>query len=72
MVTAYLRILLGTSAGLAFGLALTVVVVFTKPPFLVDTPRSQHPLLLVALFALPAIVGGLIGLLWPRFFAERR
>ncbi len=59
-------------AGFALGFVLTVLVVLTKPAFLVNTPRSEHALLLVALFAIPTVGGGLIGLLRPRGLAGRR
>jgi len=51
---------------------ITVLVVVTKLPFLVSTPRSEHGLLLVALFAIPAVAGGVIGLLMPRGLIGRR
>ena len=52
--------------GLVIGLVLAVIVVITKLPFLVNTPRSAHPLLLLMLVGLPTVAGALCGLFWPR------
>ena len=52
--------------GLGLGLIITVVVIAAKVGFLVNTPRSTHPFVLAALFAIPALAGGLIGALWRR------
>jgi len=68
----YFRGLVGVVAGLAVGFVISVLVVVTKLPFLVNTPRSEHGLLLVALFAIPAVAGGVIGLLMPRGLIGRR
>jgi hypothetical protein len=58
-------------AGFVVGLVITILVVFMKPSFLVDTPRSEHSVLLVAMFAVPTGVGGLVGIFWPQFFGGR-
>jgi hypothetical protein len=61
---AILRVLVGLGLGAVVGLAVIVLVLLLKPPFLVDTPRSEHPLLLVALVAGPALIGALVGWVW--------
>jgi len=43
-----------------------VIVIAAKVGFLVNTPRAAHPFVLAALFALPALAGGLIGAFWRR------
>lgn len=58
------RVIAGLVVGLAAGLALTALVVWTKAGFLVNTPRAAHPWLLIALFILPTLVTTLIALLW--------
>jgi Na+(H+)/acetate symporter ActP len=63
-----LRVLAGLVIGTFVGLAVILLVVLAKPPFLVDTPRSEHPALLVVLVAVPALIGALVGLV----FAVRR
>ncbi len=62
----YLRVLIGVVAGLGVGLLVTVIVIAAKVGFLVDTPRAAHPFVLAALFAVPALAGGLMGYLWRR------
>jgi hypothetical protein len=61
-----MRVLLGVVIGLVAGLLITVVVIVAKVGFLVNTPRAAHPFVLAALFAVPALAGGLIGALWRR------
>jgi hypothetical protein len=65
-VGTYVRILIGIAVGLGVGLVFTVIVITAKVGFLVNTPRGTHGLLLVTFFAVPALGGGLIGLLWRR------
>jgi len=60
------RVLIGVLVGLGVGLLVTVIVIAAKVGFLVDTPRAAHPLVLAALFAVPALAGGFIGALWRR------
>ena len=62
----FVRVLVGVVIGLGLGLIITVVVIAAKVGFLVNTPRSTHPFVLAALFAVPALAGGLIGALWRR------
>ena len=62
----YIRIPIGIAVGLAVGLTFTVFVIAAKIGFLVNTPRGTHAALLVAFFAVPAVAGGLLGLLWRR------
>jgi hypothetical protein len=62
----YVRTLIGIGVGLAVGLVFTVFVIAAKVGFLVNTPRGAHAALLVAFFAVPALAGGLLGLLWRR------
>lgn len=64
-----IRVLAGLLLGACVGLAVIVLVLVAKPPFLVNTPRSEHPALLVAIIAVPAVIGALLGLGWRR--AER-
>ena len=61
---AILRVLLGLFLGAVVGLALIVLVLLAKPPFLVDTPRSEHPAILVVLVSAPALIGALVGVVW--------
>jgi len=56
----------GLLLGVVVGLAVIVLVVLTKPPFLVNSPRSLHPLLLAGLVVVPAVAGPLISLVWQR------
>jgi hypothetical protein len=65
MVT-YIRVLIGVAAGLGIGLVFTVLVILAKVGFFVNTPRAAHPFLLLMFFVVPAVAGGLIGLLWRR------
>ena len=65
-LASYLRVVIGVVAGLGVGLLVTVIVIAAKISFLVNTPRAAHPFVLAALFALPALAGGLIGALWRR------
>jgi hypothetical protein len=66
VVVAYIRVLIGVIVGLGIGLVFTVLVIVAKVGFFVNTPRAAHPLLLLTFFVVPAVAGGLIGLLWPR------
>jgi hypothetical protein len=66
VVVAYIRVLIGFVVGLGVGLVFTVLVIVAKVGFFVNTPRAAHPFLLLAFFAVPAVAGGLIGLLWRR------
>ena len=59
-----LRAATGAGIGAAAGLLAIAVAVLAKPPFLADTPRSEHPLLLVLMVAVPALIGLGIGLWW--------
>jgi len=70
-VASYLRVLIGVVVGLGVGLLVTVIVIAAKVGFLVNTPRAAHPFVLAALFAVPALAGGLIGAFWRRP-SERR
>jgi hypothetical protein len=70
-VAGYLRVLIGGVVGLGVGLLIVVVVIATKVGFLVNTPRAAHPFVLAALFAIPALAGGLIGALWTRSSGPR-
>jgi hypothetical protein len=65
-LASYLRVVIGVVAGLGVGLLVTVIVIAAKVGFLVDTPRAAHPFVLAALFAVPAVAGGLMGYLWRR------
>jgi hypothetical protein len=65
-VRTYIRILIGIAVGLVVGLVFTVIVITAKVGFLVNTPRGTHAFLLVTFFAVPALAGGLVGLLWRR------
>ncbi len=65
-LASYLRVVIGVVAGLGVGLLVTVIVIAAKVGFLVDTPRAAHPFVLAALFAVPALAGGLTGYLWRR------
>jgi hypothetical protein len=58
------RMLAGLLLGVLVGLAVIVLVVLTKPPFLVNSPRSEHPLLLAGMVIVPAAAGALISLVW--------
>jgi hypothetical protein len=62
----YLRVLIGLVVGLGAGLLIVVVVIAAKVGFLVNTPRAAHPFVLAALFAIPALAGGVAGALWRR------
>ena len=62
----YIRVLIGLVLGLGIGLVFTLVVIVAKVGFFVDTPRAAHPILLLMFFVVPAVGGGLIGLLWRR------
>ena len=62
----YIRVLIGIAVGLVVGLVFTVFVITAKVGFLINTPRATHALLLFTFFAVPALVGGLIGLVWRR------
>ena len=65
-LASYLRVVIGVVVGLGLGLLVTVIVIAAKVGFLVNTPRAAHPFVLAALFALPALAGGLIGAFWRR------
>jgi hypothetical protein len=56
-----MRVLIGVVLGLVVGLLITLVVIVAKVGFFVNTPRAAHPFVLAAFFAVPALVGGLIG-----------
>ena len=62
----YRRVLIGVVVGLGVGLLITVFVIAAKVGFLVDTPRAAHPFVLAALFAVPALAGGMLGAFWRR------
>ena len=62
----YLRVLIGVVVGLGVGLLITVFVIAAKVGFLVNTPRALHPFVLAALFAVPALAGGMLGAFWRR------
>lgn len=62
----YVRMLIGVAVGLGVGLAFTVFVITAKVAFLVNTPRATHAFLLATFFVVPAMAGGIIGLLWGR------
>jgi len=59
-----MRVLIGVVIGLGVGFLITLVVITAKVGFLVNTPRAAHPLVLAALFIVPALAGGLIGAFW--------
>jgi hypothetical protein len=61
-LTPIIRVLAGLLLGAVVGLAVIVLVLLTKPPFLVNSPRSLHPLLLAGMVIVPAVAGALIGL----------
>jgi hypothetical protein len=65
-MSGYIRALIGVVIGLAIGLVFTIVVIVFKVGFFVNTPRASHPFVLAAFFLVPAVAGGLIGLLWRR------
>jgi hypothetical protein len=65
-LTPIVRMFAGLLLGVVVGLAVIVLVVLTKPPFLVNSPRSLHPLLLAGLVVVPAVAGALISLVWQR------
>jgi hypothetical protein len=54
-----LRALAGLAVGGAIGVGVVAIVVLTKFGPLVNTPRSLHGVLIVALIAVPAIIGAL-------------
>ena len=58
---ALIRTVIGLVIGLAVGLMITVVVIVAKVGFFVNTPRAAHPLILIAFFLIPAIVGAGLG-----------
>jgi hypothetical protein len=62
-----LRALIGLVLGLGVGLVITVVVIAAKVGFFVNSPRAAHPLILVAFFVIPAVVGA-----WWGFRSSRR
>jgi hypothetical protein len=66
VVGTYIRILIGIAVGLVVGLVFTVFVITAKVGFLVNTPRPTHAFVLFTFFAVPALAGGLVGLLWRR------
>ena len=51
----------GLAIGAVVGAAVVAVVVLTKFGPLVNTPRSAHGVLIAALIALPALIGGVAG-----------
>ena len=55
------RAAIGLAVGAAVGLVIVGLVVLVKFGPLVNTPRSTHGALIVALIALPAIFGAVIG-----------
>jgi hypothetical protein len=57
----FLRLLAGLVLGTVVGLAVIGLILLTKPPFLVNTPRSEHGPLLVILVAVPALIGAVVG-----------
>jgi len=61
------RTVIGLVLGLGVGLLITVVVIFARVGFFVDSPRAAHPYILVAFFAAPALAGA-----WLGFRAGRR
>ena len=65
-MVAYIRVLVGVGLGLAAGLVFTLLVIIAKIGFFVNSPRDAHPLLLLSFFVVPAVAGGLIGLLLRR------
>lgn len=56
------RVLAGVAIGLAVGGVLVAAVVVTRFGPLVDSPRSWHAGILVALLAVPTIIGAAAGL----------
>lgn len=58
-----LRGLIGAVIGFVVGCVLAAFVVLTRFGPLINTPRSWHGMLLVALFLVSILVGGLVGLL---------
>ncbi len=61
-----MRVLIGAVIGLVVGFLITVVVIAARVGFLVNTPRAAHPLVLAALFIVPALAGGLMARFWKR------
>ena len=55
------RTVIGLVVGLGAGLLITVVVIFARVGFFVDSPRAAHPFILVAFFAVPALAGTWLG-----------
>jgi len=55
------RTVIGLVVGLGAGLLITVVVIFARVGFFVDSPRAAHPFILVAFFAVPALAGAWLG-----------
>jgi len=55
------RTVVGLVLGLGSGLLITVVVIFARVGFFVDSPRAAHPFILVAFFAVPALAGAWLG-----------
>ncbi|TMF93066.1 MAG: hypothetical protein E6I04_15500 [Chloroflexi bacterium] len=62
-----MRTVIGLVLGLGVGLLITLVVIFAKVGFFVDSPRAAHPFILVAFFAVPALAGA-----WLAFRSGRR
>jgi len=62
-----MRTVIGLVLGLGVGLLITLVVIFVKVGFFVDSPRAAHPFILVAFFAVPALAGA-----WLAFRSGRR
>jgi len=62
-----MRTVIGLVLGLGVGLLITLVVIFAKVGFFVDSPRAAHPFILVAFFAVPALAGA-----WLAFRSRRR
>ena len=51
------RAVIGLVLGLGVGLLITVVVIFARVGFFVDSPRAAQPYILVAFFAVPTLAG---------------
>jgi len=51
------RLIGGLVIGVLAGFLVVFLVVLLKPAFLVNSPRAEHPVILVALVAAPALAG---------------
>jgi len=60
------RTAIGLVVGLGAGLLITVVVIFARVGFFVDSPRAAHPFIVVAFFAVPALAGAWLGFRYGR------